>query len=265
MPLSSRYHPPSVAAHTSGRSAFCTACSRLTDPQPSSDARSRARRSRGVSLYRARWRITAGSKVPPVNSEPSPYSGACLYCQRAQPLSLVVIHHGGDHTISGRAPSSRIRTRVRSDRTNVRLRVDNISARFAHIRPYLRNPCLTACGGAPTLSPSPTGTPVRGARKGTAMTKSKAVKLGSALVAAGVLESARPGTEPGAATAQVQGSAVIDGYWAGRNAKASIICEHVAIALLNSGRWTVEAIRACRHDFDGAWYVQPHGIKRIGA
>lgn len=80
------------------------------------------------------------------------------------------------------------------------------------------------------------------------MTKSKAVKLGAALVACGLLESATPGNGSAAkASAATQGAATIDGYWAGRASHASIMCEHVAAALVAVGRWTPEAIRACRH------------------
>ncbi|MCR4339853.1 MAG: hypothetical protein NUW01_08205 [Gemmatimonadaceae bacterium] len=85
------------------------------------------------------------------------------------------------------------------------------------------------------------------------MTKTQAVKLGQRLVTAGLLESAVVGSAAAArASSAVQGAATIEGMWTGRNSHAAIACEHVAVALAESGRWTVDAIRACRHDFDGA-------------
>lgn len=83
------------------------------------------------------------------------------------------------------------------------------------------------------------------------MTKGQAIKLGAALVAAGVLDSAQPGNGSQAkASARVQGAATIDGQWAGRDARAGIMCEHVALALIREGRWSVNAIRACAHSWE---------------
>jgi hypothetical protein len=79
------------------------------------------------------------------------------------------------------------------------------------------------------------------------MTKAQAERMGAALVAAGVLEGARPGRNYAKANAAEHGPSMIEGRWTGRASLSGIACVHVAEALISAGRWTPAAVNACRH------------------
>lgn len=83
------------------------------------------------------------------------------------------------------------------------------------------------------------------------MTPTQAKKLGSALVSAGVLYAAHAEAHKCRGLAATHNTSGIAGFWAGKPGRPEracfITCDDVAQALLDAGRWTEDAIRACGH------------------
>jgi hypothetical protein len=89
------------------------------------------------------------------------------------------------------------------------------------------------------------------------MTKGQATKLAAKLVDAGVLIRGKPLSKyRSKGERSIHGPSGIDGVWARtatRNAperNMRLTCDDVAAALLGSGRWSVKAIRSCRHTYN---------------
>jgi hypothetical protein len=81
------------------------------------------------------------------------------------------------------------------------------------------------------------------------MKPAQARNLAVELEAAGLVISAVEGKHEAKGLRALHGTASVEGWWAHSDHHAVIVCDHVALALLDASRWTVEAIRACEHRF----------------
>lgn len=83
------------------------------------------------------------------------------------------------------------------------------------------------------------------------MKPAQARDLAPALASLGILAIAHESKiEPWAkGDRSIHGTGAIEGRWGHSDLYAQIGCDHVAQALVDAGRWTVEAIRACEHRF----------------